>query len=128
MAYTFLSDEWLDAAKTIGEEAGAGAFPDGVEMNMVVVGGPDGDRELHVADGAFGSGLREGAPTKLTIPYDVARGMFVDGNQTAAMQAFMSGQIKVEGDMARLMAMQSQGAAAAANGAAIQAKLRDITA
>jgi hypothetical protein len=128
MAHTFLSEAWLDAARAIGEEAGAGTFPDGIEMNMVVVGGPDGDRELHVAGGSFGSGLREGAPTKLTIPYDVARGMFVDGNQSAAMQAFMSGQIKVEGDMSKLMAMQSHGASAAANGAAIQARLREITA
>ena len=34
--------------------------------------------------------------------------MFIEGNQQAAMQAFMSGQIKVEGDMTKLMAMQGQ--------------------
>ena len=88
----------------------------GPSEGMVVTGGPAGDRELHVSDGAFGAGLIE-APTKLTVPYATARQMFVEGNQQAAMQAFMGGQIKVEGDMTKLMAMQSSGgdpAAAAA--------------
>ena len=39
--------------------------------------------------------------------------MFVKGDQSAAMQAFMGGKIKVEGDMTKLMAMQSGGAGGA---------------
>jgi putative sterol carrier protein len=55
--------------------------------------------------------------------------MFVQGDQAAAMQAFMSGQIKVEGDMTKLMAMQSQQPAAGGpSQAEIQAKLQAITA
>jgi len=57
----------------------------------------------------------------------VARQMFVEGNQQAAMQAFMGGQIKVEGDMTKLMAMQNSGGDPAA-AAAMQAKLQEITA
>jgi putative sterol carrier protein len=53
--------------------------------------------------------------------------MFVEGNQQAAMQAFMSGQIKVEGDMTKLMAMQSQ-AGDPAQAAELQQKLQAITA
>jgi putative sterol carrier protein len=98
-----------------------------VSLNLVVTGGPQGDRELHVANGTFAAGLEDGAPTKLTVPYDVARNMFVKGDQAAAMQAFMSGQIKVEGDMTKLMAMQSSGGGGA-DAAAIQEKLREITA
>ena len=78
-------------------------------LNVVVTGGPQGDRELHLADGNFATGLIDDAPTKLTVPYTVARAMFVEGNQQAAMQAFMGGQIKVEGDMTKLMAMQGGG-------------------
>jgi putative sterol carrier protein len=36
--------------------------------------------------------------------------MIVENDQSAAMQAFMSGQIQVEGDMAKLMSMQAAGA------------------
>ena len=73
-------------------------------------------------------GLLSDCPTKLTMPYDIAKNMFIKGDQSAAMQAFMSGQIKIEGDMSRLMAMQSQGSSMGGEGAAAaQAKLREIT-
>ena len=34
-------------------------------------------------------------------------GMIVEGDQAAAMQAFMSGEVKVEGDMSALMGLMS---------------------
>ena len=80
-----------------------------------------------MAAGQFERGLVEGAPTKLTVPYDVAKAMFIEGNQQAAMQAFMSGQIKVEGDMTKLMAMQAGGAPSAEQ-VAFQEKIKGLTA
>ena len=77
--------------------------------------------------GTFGPGLVDGAPTKLTVPYAVARSMFIEGDQAAAMQAFMSGQIKVEGDMTKLMAMQASGHGDPAAAAALQEKLKAVT-
>jgi putative sterol carrier protein len=67
-----------------------------------------------------------GASTKITVPYDTAKRLFIDGDQSAAMQAFMSGQIKVEGDMTKLMAMQT--ASPTAEQQAFQTKLADLTA
>jgi hypothetical protein len=127
MPYTFLSDDWLEEARKLAEESGgAGAMPATVQLNLVVTGGPEGDKQLHISEGSFGTGLLDGAPTKLTVPYGVARDMFIKGDQAAAMQAFMSGQIKVEGDMTKLMAMQGQAPAPGADD--VQAKLRAITA
>ena len=78
MPNTFLSDAWLADVKKLADEAAAAgdapAFPAGVQLNMVVTGGPEGDRELHVDDGVFGSGLLDGAPTKLTVPYATVPG------------------------------------------------------
>ena len=128
MPYPFLSDEWLDEVQKLAADAGGAMMPAAVQINMVVTGGPQGDRQLHVAEGAFGSGLLDDCPTKLTLPYQVARDMFVKGDQAAAMQAFMSGQIKVEGDMTKLMAMQAQPAAGGPSEAEIRAKLLEITA
>jgi hypothetical protein len=132
MPYTFLSDDWLTEVKKLADAAiaagDAPAFPAGVQLNMVVTGGPEGDRELHVSDGVFAGGLLDSAPTKLTVPYAVARAMFVDGNQQAGMQAFMSGQIKVEGDMSKLMAMQAQGGGDPARAAEMQKKVQELTA
>jgi SCP-2 sterol transfer family len=128
MAHVFLSDDWFDAVEGLRDEMPepAAAIKDLV-INIVVAGGPDGDREIHMTGGQFERGLAEGAPTKLTVPFDVARSMFIDGNQQAAMQAFMSGQIKVEGDMSKLMAMQSAGGPTPEQ-QALQEKLKALTA
>lgn len=132
MPETFLSDAWFDEVEKIRGELGDPPAPAGMadlQLNIVVSGGPDGDREIHLNAGQFERGLVDGAPTKLTVPFDVAKSMFIDGNQQAAMQAFMSGQIKVEGDMSKLMAMQgSAGAAASPEAQAFQERIKAVTA
>src|SRR5438067_12252365 len=127
MPNPFLSDPWLDDVEKLGAEAPpvTGAAADLV-LNVVVPDYPNGEVELNMQAGKFGRGLVDGAPTKVTIPYEVAKAMFVDGNPQAAMQAFMAGQIKVEGDMTKLMAMQSAGGPSPEQ-AAFQQKLKDIT-
>ena len=111
MGIEFLSDEWFAEVGKIIEEANApeatGPAAD-LKLNIVVTGGPSGDKEIHSAGGTFGEGLLDDAPTKLTVPYEVAKKTFIEGDQQAGMQAFMQGQIKVEGDMSKLMAMQTQ--------------------
>jgi len=78
-----------------------------------------------MANGEFAQGLVDGAPTKMTVPYEVAKSVFIEGNQQAGMQAFLQGQIKVEGDMSKLMAMQTQ--QPGPGQADLQAKLKAIT-
>lgn len=127
MALEFLSDEWFAEAKKIADESGedtSGAAD--LKLNIVVTGGPSGDKEIHMANGEFGQGLVDDAPTKLTVPYEVAKKTFIEGDQQAGMQAFMQGQIKVEGDMSKLMAMQTQ--QPSPGQAAIQQKIKEITA
>ena len=127
MPHVFLSDDWFDAVEELRDEMPEPpAAAKDLKINIVVAGGPEGDREIHMDGGRFERGLAEGAPTKLTVPFDVARAMFIDGNQQAGMQAFMSGQIKVEGDMTKLMAMQAGGPPTAEQ-EAFQAKIRDLT-
>jgi hypothetical protein len=103
--HTFLSDDWFTPSGLRDEMPEPPAAMKDLVINFVVAGGPDGDREIHMTGGRFERGLADGAPTKLTVPFDVAKSMFIDGNQQAGMQAFMSGQIKVEGDVPA-MAMQ----------------------
>ena len=129
MPETFLSEAWFAAVEELRKEqpAAEGATAD-LTINIVVTGGPEGDTEAHMKAGAFDRGLTDDAPTKLTVPYDVAKAVFIEGNQQAAMQAFMGGQIKVEGDMSKLMAMQAGGGAPSAEQQAFQQKLKDLTA
>ena len=78
-------------------------------QSVVIARQPDGDIEARMTAGQLLKGFGEGAPTTLNIPYDVARKMIVENDQNAAMQAFMGGQIQVEGDMTQIMAMQAAG-------------------
>jgi len=132
----FLTDEWLDQAKAIREEyAGkAGAPPHQVKMNLNIKDCPDGvgtggvvEAHMDTTSGEVEMDMGHLDEPQLTVnlPYDVAKAILVDGNPQAGMQAFMSGQIQVTGDMTKLMAMQS-GAVDPVQ-AEIAAKIKDIT-
>src|SRR5437588_1290056 len=74
MSYPFLSDAWFDAVESLRDKAPAAPEEVAdVAVNMVVTGGPDGDRALHFAGGRFDRGLVDGAPTTVTLPHRVAR-------------------------------------------------------
>ncbi len=111
MSHAFLSDPWFAEADKIFDEISP-PVPEVLQklvINLRVKGGPDGDIEARMAGGRLQKGFGEGAPTTLNIPYDVARKMIIENDQNAAMQAFMGGQIQVEGDMTQVMAMQAAG-------------------
>ena len=132
--YPFLSAEWIDAAKKIREEAGSPANPPAhtMRMNQVITGAPfdDGaDIKAHM-DTTGGEiemdlGHLENPDLTVTLDYDTAKAILVDGNPQAGMQAFMAGKIKVEGDMTKMMAMQ----AAPPDPAAVEIanKIKEIT-
>jgi hypothetical protein len=128
MSDPFLSDAWMDAVEAIHDEAPEP--PDALKdllVNVTVTDGPEGDREVHLAAGHFGRGHADGAPTKLTVPFDVAKDLFIGGNPAVAMQAFMAGKIKVEGDMSKVMALQAAGTPTPEQ-EAFQARLQAMTA
>lgn len=128
MAYEFLSDEWMDAIEALRDEAPEASGPAAdLVINLTVVDTPFGDREASMSGGKFERGHTEGAPTTLTVPYEVAKKVFINQDQQAAMQAFMGGQIKVQGDMTKLMAMQAGGAPTPEQAAFAQ-KIQDLTA
>jgi putative sterol carrier protein len=58
-------------------------------------------------DVEMGLGEIESPDATITTDYLTAKALFVDGDQAVAMQAFMAGKIKVQGDMMKIMAMQT---------------------
>lgn len=128
MAHDFLSDEWLDAVEALRDEAPAVDGPAAnLVINVKVTDTPFGsDREAHLSGGNFERGLAEDAKTTISVPYEVAKKLFIDQDQQAAMQAFMSGQIKVTGDMTAMMAMQGGGGPTPEQQAFSQ-KIKDLT-
>ena len=113
--YLFLSDDWLDEARSIRAEyvGRGGGIDQAVRVYLVVIVVPFGEGPVHAhADTSTGElvldlGHIDPADLKVTIGYDIARALLVEGNPQAGLQAFMQGKIKVEGDIAKLMALQS---------------------
>ena len=52
--------------------------------------------------------------------------MFTSGNPNAAMQAFLEGKVRIQGDLTKMMAAQAAGTPTAAN-AALLAAIQGIT-
>jgi hypothetical protein len=129
--HRFLSDEWLAEASRIVEEHSVAVPPHAaVTMNLVVTGTPFGeDRRLHMGTkngrGEFGAGHVDDGDVTLTTDYETAREIFVSGNPQAGMQAFMSGKVKVQGDMTKLMAAQAGAVGPGAPG--LSTALREMT-
>jgi hypothetical protein len=123
----------MDAAKAVREEyRGKGApVPHVVKMNQIITDVPfgDGTIEAHMDTSSgemeMDTGHIEGADVTVTLDYATAKAIFVEGNPQAGMQAFMSGKIKVAGDMTKLMAMQSGTADPVAD--ELAKKIADIT-
>ena len=113
--YPFLSDEWMEAAKVIRDEYAdkVSAPAHAIRMNQVVTDVPFGDGTLNVfldtssGDVVMDLGAMELPDLTVTTDYDTARKVFVDQDQAAGMQAFMAGKIKVQGDMMKMMALQT---------------------
>ncbi len=116
MAHEFLSDDWMEAAKAIRDKYAADVpkLPS-IKMNQVITEAPGGSDIKMFMDTSSGAmvmdkGELPDAEVTLTVPYDVAKKQMVDQDQAAAMQAFMSGKVKVQGDMMKLMSLQGMGA------------------
>lgn len=110
MSLEFLSDEWFDKVEELKQAAGDMDVPAALEslvLNVVVTDTQWGERELALVAGNIEKGHRAEASTKLTLPQDLAKRLFIENDQSAGMQGFMSGKIQVEGDMSKLMTMQT---------------------
>lgn len=133
MAYAFLSEEWIEAARTLRKEYGGKAtVPHLVRMNLVVTELPfDGtetlDAHLDTTTGEIDidQGHLDEADLTVTVDYATAKAILVEGNAQAGMQAFMAGKVRVEGDMAKLLTLQTVPPDPSAQ--ELAAKLRAIT-
>lgn len=113
----FLSDDWIAAARQIRTELEAeGRLPDPgppsrLNLNITEVPFGAGTVQAHVdtVDGVeIELGHLDTADATITLGYATAQSIFVAGDSAAAMQAFMSNQLKIDGDMTKVMALQTQ--------------------
>jgi hypothetical protein len=115
MPHPFLSEAWIAEARKVREkyEGRAPKVPFVVRMNQVVTKVPFGDGTIHShLDTSSGEivmdlGHLETPDLVVTTDYETARTIFIGQDPQAGMQAFLSGKVKVQGDMTKMMLMQT---------------------
>ena len=115
MSHQFLSESCIKAARDIRHRytGDVPAIDVVVRINVITTKVPFGDGSISAyIDTSNGSlemelGSIEESDLTVTTDYETARKLFVEQDPTASMQAFMAGRIKVEGDITRLMVMQT---------------------
>lgn len=128
MSLKFLSNAWFEQVLALRAEAEATLGDTGVPPEIqavrlnISVPHPEGEKRFALAGGNPQLGHVADADTRVTVDYEVARKLFLEGDVSAGMQAFMAGQIRVEGDMSRLLLLQQH---MGARPSAEQAALRD---
>ena len=135
--YAFLSEEWLAEARRIRAEYKDKVPPItvSVRMNQVIKEVPFGEGEIQAhVDTSSGememdTGHLDSPDLTVTIPYDVAKAILVNNDAQAGMQAFLGGKIRVDGDVTKMMALQTAGASAATdpNAQELARRLQAIT-
>ena len=132
MPHQFLSDEWVAEARKIRAEFKGMAAPaaNPIRINLVITDVPGSEPiDAHV-DTSSGEpdierGHMEDADLKVTLDYETAKAILVEGNGQAAMTAFMAGKVRVDGDMSKLLALQ--GTAPLGETEELAARIREIT-
>jgi hypothetical protein len=132
--HPFLSDEWLAAVDVLVDTHGTQTVPGtAIVMNVTITDTPFGlERELHVgaADGhgQWGLGHVEHADITLTTDYATAREIFLTLDPAIGLSAFLDGRVRLQGDLAKLFAVQAAAAAAGDPGpSALQLAILAIT-
>lgn len=113
--YPFLSEEWVEEARRIYARAQAnGPLVEGpgltaARVNLVVNDAPfaAGPIQAHVDTSQGGlhidTGHLEKPDVTVSMTYDTARSLFVAGDVQTVMQAFLSGRVRVDGDLSKLL-------------------------
>ena len=132
MPFPFLSPEWIDEARKIQHEYEGAMVPAQVRMNHVITEVPFGEGTLKThLDTSSGEvvldlGHLDAPDVTVTTDYETAKTVFVAGDPQAGMQAFMSGKIRVDGDLTKLMVLAQ--APTDPRALEVQQRIRAITA
>ncbi|TXD98298.1 SCP-2 sterol transfer family protein [Psychrobacter frigidicola] len=105
----FLTDEWFEQVAEFGKEAGELNLPPALADMVINLKVADGEQNIQAnfSDGLLHRDLNSNATTTLLLDRETLQSIITDFDMNEIMGAFMGGQIRVEGDMSQLMALQT---------------------
>lgn len=106
----FLTQDWFDQVNQLTQEAGdlnLSPALKNISLNLNVTQ-PTGETvSAGFYDGTIHQSTKEGALTTLSLDAETLKAVFLDRDMNKAMEAFMAGKIRVDGDMGQLMSLQT---------------------
>ncbi len=135
MTYRFLSDEWITAARALRTkyEGESPQFEQVIRVNQIITDTPFDGGVIHAyLDTSSGRleldlGTLDDADATMTTDYVTARVLLVDQDPAALMQAFLGGKIVIQGDIVKLLSLQSMLGESNAAGLQLATELQSIT-
>ncbi len=105
----FLTDEWFNEVDRLTAEAGELNLPPALantKINLKVNNTANGDVSAALENGVLKKGETD-ATTTINIDEETLKAIALKGDMNEAMNAFMSGKIRIDGDMSQVMALQT---------------------
>jgi len=99
MREQFLSENWFHKVEAMQKDAPANGGP---VLNLVVTEGPGGEQRVRVEGSRFAKGHASNAAATITLPFEIAHAIFVEGRFRDAMPAFTAGKIQIDGQLSAL--------------------------
>jgi putative sterol carrier protein len=110
MSVKFLTDEWAAAAQQAldADEAFTAAVGKNAARLQQVVSTPEGEKKYSfvLADGRAAVAMGEIERPDAVITQDYATAVAVSKNEMSGVAAYMSGKLRVSGDLMKLMTLQ----------------------
>jgi hypothetical protein len=103
----FLSDDWFKKVDEFRAQAGNLNVPEALAKITINVKMSDTNQEFQLKAGEFVKGLAPDAAATLTLKSDLAKKIFIENDAQAGMQAFMAGELTVDGDVTKIMEVQT---------------------
>ena len=105
----FLTDEWFSEVDRLTAEAGDLNLPPALantKINLKITNTANGDVNAALENGVLKKGETD-ATTTINIDQETLKAIALKGDMNEAMNAFMSGKIRSDGDMGQVMALQT---------------------
>lgn len=102
----FLSDDWFEMVAKHNDNAGDLNLPPTLS-DIFNASLSDDDVSLHLKDGKIIKGLHNNAVASVKIDRQTLKELISGKDLNTVLEAFMTGKIRIDGDMSKIMNLQS---------------------
>ncbi|MFA9485501.1 MULTISPECIES: SCP2 sterol-binding domain-containing protein [unclassified Moraxella] len=104
----FLSQAWFDVVSQLNAQTGKLNLPPTLQTLIInITIEQDTSALLHLQDGKIHQGHADHAVSTIRIDQQTLKDIIQTGDTNIAIEAFMMGKIRIDGDMSAIMSLQS---------------------